>query len=80
MGKYNSLSEEEQKATPYAEMYNEDGSKVYNYALAYTEYIAITAAKIKSLEKQYNTQIDQLQKENNELKAQLEIIKQHLGL
>ena len=44
------------------EVYDEDGNPVYVYSLRYSEYIAIMAEKMKRMEAQYNSKLEELEK------------------
>lgn len=57
------------------EIYDEDGNPVYVYGLRYSEYIAVMAAKIKKLEEKYDSKIETLEKENTELRTELNELK-----
>ena len=65
--KRKTIQDDQGTVVDIVDVYDENGELDYDYMLNYLEYIAITAAKIKSLEKEYNQKFENQEKRISEL-------------
>ena len=65
--KIKEIYNEYQELVEVQDVYDKNGNLEYDYSLRYEEYIAIIAAKIKSLEKEYNQKFESQEKRISEL-------------